>query len=115
MALRDAQGRFVSTGTSRVRVDVDEQAVRDVAGSLDVRDLLMESARPIVGTAQALAPKATGAGAASIRSEPVLDGDQWTVRISWDRAHFYMYFSDRGTVHLPARPFLEPALEGALM
>jgi HK97 gp10 family phage protein len=97
-----------------VRVDVDEQAVHAVAASLDLRDLLMESARPIVGSAQALAPKKTGAGAESIRSEPVLDGDQWTVRISWDRAHFYLYFHDRGTVHLPARPFLEPALEAAL-
>ncbi|MBM0275096.1 HK97-gp10 family putative phage morphogenesis protein [Micromonospora tarensis] len=97
-----------------VRVDVDQAAVDEVVRSVDMRDLLLDVADPIVGRAQLGAPKASGEGAASIRSEPVLDGPDWTVRISWDRAHFYMYFHDRGTERLPARPFLEPALDGAL-
>ena len=96
-----------------VRVVNDERAIAAIAGSLDVRDLLVESARPIVGRAQALAPRRTGGGAESIRSEPVLDGPDWTVRISWDREHFYMYFHEFGTKRLPDRPFLEPALDGA--
>jgi HK97 gp10 family phage protein len=98
----------------KVRVDVDERAVDDVVRSVDMRDLLLETAKPVVRNAQAGAPKETGEGAESIRSEPVLDGPDWTVRISWDRDHFYMYFHDRGTRRLPARPFLDPALEAAL-
>ncbi|MET8908386.1 HK97-gp10 family putative phage morphogenesis protein [Micromonospora sp. NPDC004551] len=97
-----------------VRVDVHERAVREVASSEDLRDLLMETGEPIEQRAAGLAPKRTGAGAASIRREPVLDGFAWTVRISWDREHYYMYFHDRGTERLPARPFLEPALEAAI-
>lgn len=98
----------------RVRVDVDERAVHELSGSLDMRNLLLESAEPIVTGEQALAPKRTGEGAASIRSEPVLDGSVWTVRVAWDRAHFYMYFHDRGTRYMPARPFVEPAVEAAI-
>lgn len=97
-----------------VRVVVDEQAVQAVAGSVDMRDLLMEFGEPVEARAKAGAPKRTGDGAGSIRREPVLDGPDWTVRISWDRPHYYMYFHDRGTEHLPARPFLEPALEAAI-
>lgn len=97
-----------------VRVVVDERAVQSYARSVDVRDLLIESAQPIEGGAKVLAPKRSGAGAESIRSEPVLDGLDWTVRISWDRDHYYMYFHERGTVRMPARPFLEPALEAAI-
>ncbi len=98
----------------RVRVDVDERAVREVAASLELRDLLLESAEPIEAAEKAGAPKDTGAGAESIRSDPVLDGPAWTVRIAWDRAHYYLYFHDRGTKFLPARPFVEPALEAAI-
>ncbi|MGW3608942.1 HK97-gp10 family putative phage morphogenesis protein [Micromonospora sp. NPDC005163] len=97
-----------------VRVTVDERAVDAVVRSVDMRDLLLEAAEPIEARVVAGAPKASGEGARSIRSEPVLDGPDWTVRISWDRAHFYLYFHDRGTRRLPARPFLEPALDTAL-
>jgi len=99
---------------SGVRVDVDQQAVAAVAASTDVRDLLMEAGEPVEDRAKLGAPKETGEGAGSIRREPVLDGFAWTVRISWDRPHYYLYFHDRGTEHLPARPFLEPALEAAI-
>lgn len=98
----------------KVRLDVDEREIEQLVRSVDVRELLLDSAEPIVGRARLGAPEASGEGAASIRREAVLDGPDWTVRISWDRDHFYMYFHDRGTVRLPARPFLEPALEAAL-
>ena len=101
-------------GEVRVRVDVDERAVRALSSSADMRDLLLDAGEPVVRHARALAPKDTGEGAASIREEAVLDGFVWTVRVSWDRAHFYMYFHDQGTKHIPARPFLEPALEAAI-
>lgn len=94
------------------RVVVDDRAIGDYTGSLDVLEMLLEVAEPIIDRAQALAPKRTGEGAASIRSEPVLDGPDWTVRISWDRDHFYLGFFEAGTKHITAQPFLEPALEG---
>lgn len=95
-----------------VRVVTDERAVRALSSSNEMRDLLLELAEPVVARAKALAPKATGRGAASIRSEPVLDGDEWTVRVSWERDQFHMYFRDRGTVYQSGSEFLERALEG---
>ncbi len=94
------------------RVVVDDRAIEDLAGSLDVLQVLLDAADPIIDRAQGRAPKRTGEGAASIHGEPVLDGPDWTVRIGWDRDHFYLYFHDRGTEKLAARPILEPALEG---
>ncbi|MEU2699582.1 hypothetical protein [Micromonospora aurantiaca (nom. illeg.)] len=99
---------------SDVRVVVDERAAKEYARSGDVLNLLMDVGQPVERYAQIGAPKATGEGAASIRREPVMDLATWTVRISWDRPHYYLYFHDRGTVHLPERPFMEPALEAAI-
>ena len=66
----------------------------------------------VVPHAQAAAPHRTGAGAASIHAEQVFDDSEWMAHIGWDRDHFYMHFSELGTVNMPARPFLVPALEG---
>ena len=76
-----------------------------------MRAELLAAAAPGVARARAGAPHATGAGAASIHPEPVLDGAQWTVRVSWTRQRYYMRFHETGTVTLPARPFLVPAFE----
>ncbi|WP_422751345.1 HK97-gp10 family putative phage morphogenesis protein [Micromonospora sp. WMMD1219] len=100
--------------TDDVRIVVHERAIREYAAGGDVADLLMEAGEPVEGYAKAGAPKRSGEGAESIRREPVLDGFVQTVRISWDRTHYYLYFHDRGTEHLPARPFMEPALEAAI-
>lgn len=88
------------------------QAIEDLARDPDIRAGLLAAAAPIVRGAAAAAPKQTGAGAASIRAEAVLDGPEWTARVSWDREHYYMFFQERGTVNLPARPFLVPTVEG---
>lgn len=69
---------------------------------------LMELAQPVVRGAQAMAPKRTGLGAASIHAE---FGEQSSVDISWSRERYYMKFHELGSVHLPARPFLVPALD----
>lgn len=73
---------------------------------------LEASAEPLVRSARAGAPKATGAGAASIRAElaPGVDA-AWEVRVSWDQLHYYMRFHELGTRYLPADPFLRPALD----
>lgn len=98
--------------TGDVRVVVHDAAIEDLLRDPGVRRGLMEQSFPVVSQARGRAPKNTGRGAASIRAEPVLDGPEWTVRISWDREHFYMYFKERGTQSLPPRPFLVPTLEG---
>jgi hypothetical protein len=99
---------------STVRVVLDERAIRALSSSDEMRDLLLEEAQPIATDAAVRAPKRTGAGAGSIRAESVVDFDEWTARVSWTRAHYYMYFHDRGTKYVQARRFLEEALEGAL-
>ncbi len=67
--------------------------------------------RPVVQGARADAPKRTGAGAASIRSESSLTDTDPGVRVSWERDRYYMRFHEQGTKYLPARPFLVPALD----
>ena len=74
---------------------------------------MLAELRPVVDRARANAPKRTGMGAQSIRAEAVLDSWEVWFRASWDRDHYYMHMHERGTVRLPARPFLVPALEGA--
>lgn len=77
----------------------------------EVRDLVMAAAdREAVPRAQAAAPKLSGAGAASIHAEAVLDGPEWTARISWERHRYYMDFHERGTRYLDPRPFLVPSV-----
>lgn len=66
---------------------------------------------PVVRGAQADAPKRTGAGAESIHSEVDLSHLEPGVAIGWERDRFYMFFHERGTRYLPARPFLVPALD----
>lgn len=100
--------------SEQVRVIVDERAVRALSSSDDMRDLLLEVAEPVVDRARMRAPKKTGRGAESIRSEPVLDMDAWTVRVSWEREQYHMYFRERGTRYQSADPFLEAALEEGL-
>lgn len=63
-------------------------------------------AKALVRLAQLLAPKLTGAGAASIHEEEQDDG---TWRVSWDREHAYMKFQELGTENHRAQPFLHPA------
>lgn len=95
-----------------VRVVIHVAAVRDLADEPEIRDLVLEAATPVVSGAQGRAPKRTGAGAATIHAEAVLDGPEWTAHVSWSRERYYLGFHELGTRSLPARPFLVPALEG---
>lgn len=94
------------------RVVLRQQEIDGLLRDQDIADLLLDVAAPAVAEARLRAPRRTGAGAASIRAESVLDGDMQTVRISWDRDHFYMSFQDVGTRYLPPLHFLEDSLEG---
>jgi len=93
------------------RVVLHQTEIDALLRSPEMARALLEVAQPVVRDARVGAPKRTGAGAASIHAEDFLDGNVQTARISWDRNHFYMYFHNQGTRVLPARTFLEDALE----
>jgi len=95
-----------------VKVVVDERAVKELASDPKMGQEMLRLAAPVAREARARALKRTGRGAASIHPEQARDGDEQTVHIGWDRDHFYMYFHEKGTRKLPARPFLVPTLEG---
>jgi hypothetical protein len=86
----------------------DEHAIKALTGEAWMRAATLARAEALVPGAQARAPKDTGAGAASIHAEPVLDDGEWTARVSWTRERFYLRFHELGTVTLPAHPFLAP-------
>lgn len=99
-----------------VRIVLDDEAITELFRSAEVLDMLMEIAeRQIVPAAQALAPHLTGAGADSIAPEVNMPrgSKPVEVRVSWAKVRYYMYFHEKGAKHLPARPFLVPALLGA--
>lgn len=99
-----------------VRVIVDDNGIRQLLASDEMRDYALEVADPIVAQARMLAPKRSGQGAAAIHSEALFAGFEWLVRIGWTDRRFYMRFQDQGTRGpwaVDARHFLEIALEGA--
>lgn len=96
--------RFKQTAAQRRAQD----AVVGVAGLKAMRSI----ARQVVPRAKIMAPKDTGEGADSITYRTHRGPDGVSIRIGWDRKHFYMLFPEIGTSEMPARPFLRPALEG---
>jgi HK97 gp10 family phage protein len=78
----------------------------------EVRQQVRRVAVQVRDEARRQAPKRTGAGARSIRAlvRTMPDGSQ-EYRVTWDRDHFYMRFSEFGTKNKRARPFLTPAAE----
>lgn len=99
----------MAVGFTKVRVDFDEAGWRELARSPEHREELTEAAdQRVVGPARARAPKLTGRGAASIRSEAVLQADGWEVHVSWGTAAAYMRFQQFGTRRMEANPFLVP-------
>jgi HK97 gp10 family phage protein len=84
------------------------QLKRDPAVSRE----LLEDGWKVAQGAAAMAPTDSTLGAQSIRAELAKDenGDP-EVRVSWDRDHFYMSFSEFGTESQSPRPFLRPAAD----
>ena len=89
-----------------VEVVLDREAIERLPLAPDVREMLLQEGERVARESAARAPKKTGAGAASIHPEFILDGDIAEVRVAWDREHFYMYFHQVGTRKLPAHPFM---------
>ena len=100
-------------------MDVDviyfDSAEREYLASASMRDAMQSVGGPIAAVARSRAPigHPSHGGAASIRAVTDLGPNGWEVRISWDAAHYYLTFVELGTVYMPARPFLRPALTGA--
>lgn len=84
---------------------LDSAAIDDLAYGPDAQDLAQDAGDAVARIARTLAPKRTGAGAASIRAAVATDSDGAYAEVSWDEAHAYMRFSNRR--------FLEPALRQA--
>lgn len=100
---------------AQARVVLDQTAIDAMAADPQIVASLLEAAKPVVEDARINAPRLTGAGADSITAQPYPEPAEQTVRISWDREHFYMGFHELGTVQLPARHFLQDALEANLI
>lgn len=90
-----------------VRVEIHQAELDRIKRDESMRRELLEQGNPLAEKSAMRAPKNTGAGADSIRAEAILDSDSWEVRVSWDREHYYMYFHQKGTRTLPARPFMQ--------
>jgi len=98
-----------------VRLEIDFEAVEDFYTGAKMKAMLLGRGTDVAERARAAAPRRTGAGADSIQALPRTQGgthSEAQVRVSWARIYYYMYFHERGTVTLPARPFLVPALLG---
>jgi len=83
-------------GRHRV-VELDEAAIASLTGTPEARELTEEAGREFADTARALAPRRTGAGAASIHGELVQTPDGVESDVSWDQGHHYMYFQELRT------------------
>lgn len=94
-----------------VRVVLDPAAIASLAETPEAAEMAQEAGDVIADRARDLAPKRTGAGAASIRADVGDDEDGYYADVSWDADHFYMGFAELGTERQAARPFLRPALD----
>ena len=84
----------------------------DIESGSEMRALLDKVGGAVAERARGLAPKLSGAGAASIDHEVVEAGGRMSVRVSWGADQFHMEFQELGTSRMPANPFLRPALDG---
>lgn len=92
-------------------VRLDQVAIRGLSDDAVVKHALARVGQQVADKAAQGAPKASGAGAASITYEVDEDDRGAFVKVSWDRDHFYLAFHELGTSRMPARPFLRPALD----
>lgn len=89
----------------------DSKAIAALTGAAFMRGAVDKAGAQVAETARGLAPKDTGAGAASIHHTVERDKYGWSSRVSWDLAHDYMFHVETGTSDTPASPFLRPAIK----
>lgn len=86
------------------RLKLDSRAIKKLGSGRDAARLTQKAGDAVASLARDLAPKRTGAGAASIQARVATDSDGAYAEVSWDAAHSYMRFHG---------PFLVPALKQA--
>lgn len=94
-----------------IRFEPDWGAIDDIAHDAETGAFLLDVGNEVAASAARLAPKRTGAMAASIHAEVDEDRESLYADVSWDAEHFYGYFAEVGTEDESARPFLRPGLD----
>lgn len=90
------------------KVALNSAAIAALEKGADVGRGLLRVGDQVATRAAGMAPRDSGAGAASIHAQAA--GDE--VRVGPDAKHFYLIFHEVGTSKKSARPFLRPALDG---
>lgn len=106
------RGGSAKGSSGRVRVTIDQKALARMVQEPGGRQLMREIGRDFAAKMRAVAPKDTGAGAASIDARDVKDkiGNP-AVNVGWDARHFYMIFPEYGTVHQREQRTIRTLLE----
>lgn len=94
---------------ARTRVRWDYKAIRELRTDPRIVSFVEQIAGDMGAEMSALAPKDTGAGAASIGVHP--GRAKGSSRVGWDAEHFYMLFPEYGTEHQPAQRFARDVLD----
>lgn len=86
---------------------------REILSSGEWRDTLQGLGDRVAVDARRTAPAGhpSRGSAATIHAETTLEPAGWEARVSWERDKYWIGFSETGTVHMRARPFLRPALD----
>lgn len=87
---------------------VPDEAAQKAYLADHLAELLEPAAAEVAAVAQRLAPRNTGAMAASIHAARI---DATAFGVSFDQKHFYGMYAELGTSKERARPFLRPALD----
>lgn len=82
-----------------------------VAQKKVLRKAMRGAAKPVVKAAKAKAPVRTGKLKKSIRTTVSMRRGKAEAKVGFGGKQYYGIFSELGTVKMPARPFLRPALD----
>lgn len=94
---------------AKTRVRWNYKAIRELRTDPQVVAFVERVAGDMGQEMAALAPKDTGAGAASIGVHP--GRAKGSSRVGWDAEHFYMLFPEIGTEHQSAQRFSRNVLD----
>jgi HK97 gp10 family phage protein len=89
----------------------DRKVLQALAGEAYMRAEVDRAGAAVAETARQLAPKASGAGAASIFHKVEKDRFGWSAVVGWDSSHDYMFHLEFGTSEVSPQPFLRPAIK----
>lgn len=94
--------------TVSTRVVWDRKAVAELRLDPGVRAYIQSVGEQVAHDMRVLAPRDSGAGAASILARD--SRSKGATDVGWDKEHYYLIFPEYGTVHQPAQRFAHEAL-----